>query len=760
MESEPSDVESEPSALEPEPSVVEPGSPYELLVRVSTGSPGLRWKLEKYFQSRDSGGGECTVRPWCPKESDTFLVKFREKAAKEGVLKKRKHQIQVENKPVTILLQTPEKPTEKTPRVRISSCPQADAKHLCEGSVSNAVDSSVQRIFLTVTADLNCDLFSKEQRSQVATVCPTIKKVEGHNGIEKVHGDFEDIKKIYQFLSMLLLEGEEKQEVPPSNVERKPPDQHDQNSRFSPSKPKARSEETDSHFTVDSSLFEYFKYTCPDKIESIEKKFGVTIKIRGSSSNVVHLDFTGGQSDDLEAAQESFVSEFQKKIELLKQECVPLGGRKQANEIKQKLSRCFPKLLITEHREGLTLLGSLDDITAAKQTISEGSVKPPVRILVPSSMMNAVEVDTALYKLLKAELLQEITEIEQKYNTCSKVWEKNQKACIQFNPKDREVDLSVHAYTSFVDALQLASCQLMSEVLLLKDLVKDRKYFFGTKFDNDFRRKHPDVHFALDQESMTLTGLPNSLAQAKQFILQKGGLLPSAREKPNNDYETHRGIDSNDAKATSPLLKGSASSVSSETDEKEEGMCIICMETISNKYVLQKCKHEFCTPCIKTSMSYKPVCPVCNTPYGIQKGNQPDGTMEFTFLQTSLPGYKSCNTIMITYSMKGGIQTEEHPNPGKPYPGTMRKAYLPNNEEGRQVLELLQVAFDRKLIFTVGYSRVQGTSNVITWNDIHHKTSQSGGPLNYGYPDPDYLTRVKEELKAKGIEQSKKKKNH
>ncbi|CAB1459325.1 unnamed protein product [Pleuronectes platessa] len=41
--------------------------------------------------------------------------------------------------------------------------------------------------------------------------------------------------------------------------------------------------------------------------------------------------------------------------------------------------------------------------------------------------------------------------------------------------------------------------------------------------------------------------------------------------------------------------------------------------------------------------------------------------------------------------------------------------------------------------------------NEVTWNDIHHKTSQSGGPENYGYPDPDYLSRVREELKAKGI---------
>ncbi|KAI2531140.1 deltex E3 ubiquitin ligase 3L [Homo sapiens] len=98
------------------------------------------------------------------------------------------------------------------------------------------------------------------------------------------------------------------------------------------------------------------------------------------------------------------------------------------------------------------------------------------------------------------------------------------------------------------------------------------------------------------------------------------------------------------------------------------------------------------------------------------------------------------------------LQKEEHPNPGKRYPGIQRTAYLPDNKEGRKVLKLLYRAFDQKLIFTVGYSRVLGVSDVITWNDIHHKTSRFGGPEMYGYPDPSYLKRVKEELKAKGIE--------
>lgn len=36
---------------------------------------------------------------------------------------------------------------------------------------------------------------------------------------------------------------------------------------------------------------------------------------------------------------------------------------------------------------------------------------------------------------------------------------------------------------------------------------------------------------------------------------------------------------------------------------------------------------------------------------------------------------------------------------------------------------MLEVAFSRKLVFTVGRSRTTGCEGVITWNYIHHKFS-------------------------------------
>ena len=69
------------------------------------------------------------------------------------------------------------------------------------------------------------------------------------------------------------------------------------------------------------------------------------------------------------------------------------------------------------------------------------------------------------------------------------------------------------------------------------------------------------------------------------------------------------------------------------------------------------------------------------------------------------------------------IPQPEHPNPGKPYKGITRTAYLPNTRQGREILNLLEVAFDRRLVFTIGSSRTTGHEGVITWNDIHHKTN-------------------------------------
>ncbi len=66
------------------------------------------------------------------------------------------------------------------------------------------------------------------------------------------------------------------------------------------------------------------------------------------------------------------------------------------------------------------------------------------------------------------------------------------------------------------------------------------------------------------------------------------------------------------------------------------------------------------------------------------------------------------------------------------------------------MLGLLQVAFARRLTFTVNYSVTMGQHAGIrvVWAGIHHKTSQHGA---HGYPDDTYLARVKDELAGFGV---------
>ncbi|KAF4073220.1 hypothetical protein AMELA_G00256360 [Ameiurus melas] len=146
-------------------------------------------------------------------------------------------------------------------------------------------------------------------------------------------------------------------------------------------------------------------------------------------------------------------------------------------------------------------------------------------------------------------------------------------------------------------------------------------------------------------------------------------------------------------------------------------------------------------------------CPSCKTIYGEKTGTQPKGKMEIYSIPQSLPGHPDCSTIQIIYNIPPGIQGPEHPNPGQPYTcrGFPRFGFLPDNDKGRKVLELLKVAWMRRLIFTVGTSNTTGEPDTVVWNEIHHKTEMMSNVSGHGYPDPNYLDNVLAELAAQGV---------
>ncbi|XP_041911754.1 E3 ubiquitin-protein ligase DTX3L-like [Arvicola amphibius] len=550
-----------------------PCLPSPLLVRLPESISRAHRKLEIYFQSQASGGGECSVQPMGPSAPDTFEVNFIERAAKERVLKKREHQVVIDGKPVTIFLETtkksvedlrPSPPSLTQPVETPSSSPPSVTRSLDEAlsderTVYDSDDTIVQEVFLAVTAELNCELLSKEQRAHIASVCPGVRSVKGEDGIAKVCGSFKDIEKIHRFLSVQLLESEQKQKYSmhkhtPYDVEIEPPNQQDLGRGFSSWDPATGLDVSERCFEVYVFFLEYFRRACPGRIESIEKEFGVNIEVQDSAPNMASVHFTTGQPGNLEAACESFIRDYQRCTQALKQDCVFLEDPQRAMELRQELNRCFPKLLIKRQGRKLTFLGSQADISAAAEKVSQTSSKTSMTMYL--DYLTGIKIDSStFFNLLKPALLQEFSEIEQKYNTCGKVQKKTQKTCILLDPKESEVDLFMHSYASFTDAVQRVMCQLTTEILQLKHLGKGRAQLHNTNFFDDLRKKHPYVHFTISQESIVLIGLPNQHTQAKQYMFKRMGLSPSSGERLNTDYMTPISIHSNDSNAASPPLR-------------------------------------------------------------------------------------------------------------------------------------------------------------------------------------------------------------
>ena len=158
--------------------------------------------------------------------------------------------------------------------------------------------------------------------------------------------------------------------------------------------------------------------------------------------------------------------------------------------------------------------------------------------------------------------------------------------------------------------------------------------------------------------------------------------------------------------------------------------CEICVEEFENGLKkFPKCAHEVCSSCYDNILKTSPKCPFCLTFFDAPFGNQPKkGKMNHRIMHYNLPGFEKFKTIEITYEIPSGVQDESHPNPGRPYSGAYRTAYLPDNEEGNELLKLLYKAFECRLTFTIGRSRTTNLDDMLTWNDIHHKTQISGSP--------------------------------
>ncbi|XP_075789329.1 E3 ubiquitin-protein ligase DTX3L [Pelodiscus sinensis] len=733
-------------------------APAPLLVRVWP-APGpqlaekLPLKLGAYFQSpRRSGGGECEVQPG--PEPGTYLVRFVLEEAKNSVKSREHHALEIDGKNLKILIQADsevEDPRESQPTTQslgLTSTSQlqkkSDKKQLGEKhDASSSSGAFTEKIFLHVSATLNTNLFTKQQRQQVIVLCPQLKieQKSSDHGIEKVKGDYEDIEKVYHYFDDLLIK-------------------NDQHTDFSYSERKNELKEMTrngleevNNIEVPSALYEYFNHVFEEQIKKLQERFKVKIKSKENDHGLTSVCFISVEKSGLaDKARQSFINDFQKGIADLKQEKVTLSNRSQLNETLQKLNTKFRRLLAKNEGNTVILRGPANEILAAKKFLEEENtnspVENPVKITSEAySFRNGIEVDSVRLRLLETIFNKEIEAINQKFDTImeTKGYPQSQTVFVIFKPKTKNLDMSAHAYESFITAFQKAAAINEEEKKQL------------TKSFNNLQQENAGITIQEKEKKLNLQSLPDVHADGKHMGRSLNFESPASFKEERaltygGSYASASGTSWNadDKKMNRvPLKEQSRPQIAGGEEAKDQ--CAICMDKIHQKEVL-KCKHEFCKACIQEAMKYKPVCPVCNTFYGLLKGNQPDGTMTSLNMNYSLPGYPHCGTIKIDYNMRGGIQTKSHPNPGRPYYATSRTAYLPDNKEGREILKLLRRAFDQRLIFTVGQSRTSGATDVITWNDIHHKTSIHGGPETFGFPDPKYLKRVREELKAKGIE--------
>ncbi|NXE90763.1 DTX3L ligase, partial [Menura novaehollandiae] len=733
-----------------------------LLVRLSpapaAGEKVIR-KLQAYFQSgKRSGGGECKVQ--AGPEPGTYWVDFCQERDKKNVESRKDHTLEVGANCLKILIQPGEGDpgnSQVTAQASASSditaspsLPQQEQQDN-HGHGDTAREVLTKKIFLTVSATLNTSMFTEDQREKITIMCPNLKR-EGNpdmDGTEKLTGDFTDIEKAYHYFEDILAGKDPNHDFSHSECKNGLKDENGLNT------------EEMNQLTVMTALYEYFSHIRKKEIKELRERFGVCIRSKDHDDDTTSIYLTSDKSPAaLQAASDFFITTFQKTIEDLKQEKIPITNSYTLRETTTKLNERFSNLLAKEEGNQLLLRGPMSEIIAAKKFLAkEGENSQAEKNMKISSELykyrHGIVVDASVFKLLENILSKEIGNINETFDTLIEIKDNSygQKKQVIFRPKIKTSDMSSHATESFINMFQHAFAMLREKVISL-NLSEDQKKTLNMLL-NGKQFEDLNVKLKKNEDKLIISGLPDHVYAAEKHIMDILNIEDSTQTKNkaplSSDFSSQEATGAS-KKKSNVKRKNNLPSEGQTQAKTEEDECPICMEIIKNKEILEKCKHAFCKSCIDQAMTYKQACPICNTVYGVVRGNQPEGRMLTTTMAFSLPGYPNCRTIQIDYCMEGGIQTSNHPNPGQRYGPTYRRAYLPDNEEGREILQLLRRAFYQKLIFTVGQSRTTGAEGVITWNDIHHKTSTEGGPPNFGYPDPDYLQRVRSELKAKGIE--------
>ncbi|XP_068703240.1 uncharacterized protein [Montipora foliosa] len=303
------------------------------------------------------------------------------------------------------------------------------------------------------------------------------------------------------------------------------------------------------------------------------------------------------------------------------------------------------------------------------------------------------------------------------------------------------------------------------------------------------------------ESPMSLEGMDIGLLSFDHTDEPHGNLVPSVRETEkskecNSWSKEKRGLfkkSPGKAEEREDLLE----SREKERENKDERrcasapkeeisiLCALCQNLVDHPDLTHPnvCKsHKFCDDCLLNAFTFSTSCHACMDTTGLitvpkkkdtsstsmsqqpqnqnqvtnrtviavpVQANQPPGEMMWKRYSESLPGFEGSGTIAVSFCFYGGIQSSEHPKPGVKYRGITCTAYIPDTKEGKDIFKLLRKAFDARLVFTILSSDSSGIG-FVALNGIELKTAFQRNSRD-GYPDPDYLSRLRQQLCAKGI---------
>ncbi|XP_057286043.1 protein mono-ADP-ribosyltransferase PARP14-like isoform X1 [Pezoporus wallicus] len=625
-------------------------------------------KLQSYFQSgKRSGGGECEVR--AGPVPNTYWVLFQQEQDKKSVESRTDHVVEIGARHLKVVIQRGEGDLSKSqftkqafpscPILSGSSPPAQQEQQAAKGHGDPTREVITKKIFLTVSATLNTSMFTEHQRKRITIICPNLKR-EGNpdiDGSEKLTGDFADIEKAYCYFKDILSGNEPNLDFSHSESKNGLKDENGLNT------------EEVNDFTVPSALYEYFSHTCKEQIKELCERFGVCIISKDQYNGNTSVSFISDRSPALiQQASDFFIRTFQKNVENLRQEELPIANSYTLSEIIVKLNAKFSNILAKEEGNLLLLRGPASEILAAKKILAEeGENSQAEKNLKISSELykyrNGIEVDASMFKLLETILSKEIEGIKDKFDTTIEKRDVSydQKMLIIFRPRIKTFDMSSHATECFINAFQSAFAMLREKLISLKLSEGQKKRLNMLLNGKQLENLH--VKLKKEEDKLMLIGLPNHLSDAEKYIMNFLPIEDSTQSKNRTpltsdlSYQEDTGASEKKYNGRQKNNLTSEGQAKAKTEENDKDTCPICMEIINNKETLRKCKHAFCRSCIDQAMTYKQACPICNTFYGVMRGDQPEGRMSSRILSSALPGYPSCGTIEITYNMRGGIQT-------------------------------------------------------------------------------------------------------